>query len=117
MATSTPIMITDPKGGSDGVGLEQCYFEEVAPFSDEFHFFSPGNDRKKIQMGTQFSSTFLGLNWKITLMAYTVFTGHGYGTWSTVDLTGEDGPESGTFQTQGGPGADDELSASASASA
>lgn len=115
MSTSTPIRIIDPSQ----VGLEQCYFEQSSPFSNEFLFFSPGNDAQPIQLGVPFSFTIeeLKLSWTVTLMAYTDFTDHGYGTWSVKNLESEDDPETGTFQAQGGPGAGDDLEASASASA
>jgi hypothetical protein len=125
MDTSTPIMIQGFTGGPDGADLEECYFQETAPGSGEFYLFSRGESQIQTQPtvvtnGIPFTFNYRELNWKAAFV-YSDSIGLGAGIWSALPAghAGKDpvDPESGTFQAQGGPGAGDDLSASASASA
>lgn len=112
--TKPIINIISFTGGSDGADLEQFHFVEVA--LEEFLFHVPGNPPIPVVNGETFSFTYEGLDWTITFY-YSDFTRHGQGNWSAHKIGGEDDPETGTFQAQAGPGAGDDLSATASASA
>jgi len=116
MTPLTRINIISFTGGSDGADLvEQCHFVETG--LEEFLFHAPGNSPIRIVNGETFNFiTPQGLNWTITFY-YSDFTRRGQGDWKVTKPGSQDDPESGTFQAQAGPGAEDDLSASASASA
>ncbi len=117
MATEQRINIISFTGGGDGIDLEQFHFMETAP--QEFTFHAPGLKKPiPVVNGETFSFPYGGMTWTITFY-YSDFTRHGEGHWKADKEDGHEDPESGTFQAQAGPrtGADDDLSASASASA
>ena len=116
MTPLTRINIISFTGGSDGADLvEQCHFVETG--LEEFLFHAPGNSPIRLVNGEKFNFiTPQGLNWTI-IFYYSDFTRRGQGDWKVTKPGSQDDPESGTFQAQAGPGAEDDLSASASASA
>lgn len=118
MTPLTRINIISFTGGSDGENLvEQCHFVETG--LEEFLFHVPGIEPIRIVNGETFNFTTPApqeLDWTITFY-YSDFTRHGQGDWKATKHGSQDDPESGTFQAQAGPGAEEDLSASASASA
>ena len=118
-------------GDPDGAKLKGCYFVETKPHSHEFTLFQPDSTPipitpSPVKDGTKFSFPYQGLMWSISGFLISEHVALANGTWSAVPVaadddtqpsaTGED-PETGTFQAQAGPGAGDDLEASASASA
>ena len=118
-------------GDPDGAKLKGCYFVETKPHSHEFTLFQPDDTPitttpSPVKEGTLFSFTYQGLKWSITGFLISEHVALANGTWSAArvgaaketkpSITADD-PETGTFQAQAGPGADDDLEASASASA
>jgi len=125
------IKFKDIKGGHDRDDLEGCYFAEIPPGSGEFYLFAADNspietEPSPVTNNTPFTfTTYRKLSWALT-MDYSDAKQHGHGKWSAQHgksvgkarpSISDDDPESGTFQLQNGPGAGEDLSASASASA
>jgi hypothetical protein len=107
------------KGGSEGHRLMNCYFQEIGT-TKEFSFFSPERtpiptEPSAVRDGEKFSFNYNGLSWNVHKFKISKKHGDAKGHWKAKSENGDD--ESGTFQAQSGGGMEDDLKASASASA
>lgn len=132
MEASSHLRFKHIKGDPDGGELRGCYFKETQPGSGEFTLHAPDHsviptEPSPIPNNSAFTFTTVHeFTWSLIFDYSEPQKLHGHGSWSAVHAKsfgnnrpsiGNDDPESGTFQAQGGPGTgtDDDLSASASA--
>src|ERR1044072_357127 len=133
MDTNTPITIATHTGGANGYDLNGCSFQETEADSGEFLFYAPNGfpiptDPEKVKSGTNFTFEYAHLFWSRPGFWISGTQGTVSGSWTASDKPlaplpnpsiHNDDPETGTFQSQGGPSPidDDDLEASKSASA
>ena len=108
-------------GGNDGHHLMHCYFEEINE-SDGFNFFDPKSvqietEPSPVRNGKDFSFSYNGYGWVLHKFKISKKHLNAKGRWRAKHESGNDDPETGTFQAQAGGSVEGERSASASAAA
>ncbi|HEY4425744.1 MAG TPA: hypothetical protein VGN10_16150 [Pyrinomonadaceae bacterium] len=117
MANPNPhIRIRHSTGGLRGEDLKELHFQETPSDKKKFHLFK-GKEQihtvpEALSSGDNFGFVFKDWCWAIT--QFWILDLKSTGNWLSKSCDGNDDPETGTYQAQGGPGMEAELRKTAS---